>query len=51
MMQVAPAKGTPIDADKFMLQDTAANNALSVITYAQMKAALKTYFDTLYTPL
>jgi hypothetical protein len=51
MMQTAPAKATPIDADKFFLQDTVANNAGSVVTLAQLKAVLKTYFDTLYTPL
>jgi hypothetical protein len=50
-MQTAPAKATPIDADRFFLQDTAANNAGSVVTLAQLKAVLKTYFDTLYTPL
>lgn len=44
----ADAKATPVDADSFGLVDSAASNALKEITWAQIKAALKTYFDTLY---
>jgi hypothetical protein len=51
MMQTAPAKATPIDADKFLVQDTASNNRVAVTTFGELKATLKTYFDTLYTPL
>lgn len=44
----ATAKATPIDADNFGYSDSAASNVLKKFTFANMKAALKTYFDTLY---
>lgn len=44
----AVGKATPIDADEMAVVDTAASNALKKITWANVKATLKTYFDTLY---
>jgi len=43
------AKNPPIDADKAMYRDSTAADALVTSTWAQVKAFLKTYFDTLYT--
>src|SRR5204863_6247548 len=44
----ATGKTTPIDADELGLVDTAASNVLKKLTWANVKATLKTYFDTLY---
>lgn len=46
----ASAKTTPVDADTMPLIDSAASNALKKVTWANIKATLKTYFDTLYAP-
>lgn len=45
----ATAKATPVDADVFGYVDSAASWALKKMTWANLKAALKTYFDTLYS--
>jgi len=45
------AKNPPIDADLVLYQDTAAANNLVKSTWTQIKAFLKTYFDTLYLPI
>lgn len=42
------AKTTPVDADTMPLIDSAASNVLKKVTWANIKATLKTYFDTLY---
>lgn len=42
------AKTTPVDADEVGLIDSAASNVLKKLTWANIKATLKTYFDTLY---
>jgi hypothetical protein len=42
------AKTTPIDADTIPLIDSAASNVLKKVSWANIKATLKTYFDTLY---
>lgn len=44
----ASAKTTPIDADTMPLIDSAAGNVLKKVTWANIKATLKSYFDTLY---
>lgn len=41
-------KTTPVDADTLALIDSAASNVLKKVTWANLKATLKTYFDTLY---
>ena len=42
-------KTTPADADEIGLIDSAASYVLKKLTWANLKATLKTYFDTLYT--
>ena len=44
----ATSKATPVDADSIPLVDSAASNVLKKLTWANVKATLKTYFDTLY---
>lgn len=46
----ATAKTTPVDADTMPINDSAASNALKKVTWANIKATAKTYFDTLYLP-
>lgn len=47
----AVAKTTPVDADTMPLTDSEASSALKKVTWANIKATLKTYFDTLYGAL
>ena len=47
----ATSKTTPIDADELPLVDSAALNVLKKLTWANLKATIKTYTDTLYQPL
>jgi len=47
----ATAKTTPIDADMIGIMDSAASNILKKLSWANIKATLKTYFDTVYVPL
>lgn len=42
------AKTTPVDADYIGLMDSAASNAAKKLSWSNIKATLKTYFDTLY---
>lgn len=42
------AKTTPVDADSAVIVDSAASNAFKRTTFTNIKAFLKTYFDTLY---
>ena len=44
----ADAKATPIDADFVGLVDSADSNILKKLTWANIKATLKAYFDPLY---
>lgn len=46
----AAGKTTPVDADEMPLVDSAASNVLKKLTWANLKATLKTYFDTIYQP-
>jgi hypothetical protein len=44
-------KTTPVDADITELQDSASSFAMKKVTWANIKATLKTYFDGLYNSL
>lgn len=44
----ATVKATPVDADSLGLSDSAASNVIKKLTWANLKASLKSYFDTLY---
>lgn len=44
----ATSKATPVDADELPLVDSAAGNVLAKLTWANLKATLKAYLDTLY---
>lgn len=44
----ATLKATPLDADKFGYSDSAATNVIKYFTWANLKASIKTYCDTLY---
>lgn len=46
----ATVKATPVDADALGLSDSAASGVLKKLTWANLKATLKTYLDTLYEP-
>jgi len=50
-INAATAKTTPVDADLFGIVDSAASNVLKKLSWLNIKATLKTYFDTLYFPL
>ena len=47
----ATEKTTPVDADMVGLMDSAASNILKKLSWANIKATAKTYFDTLYVAL
>lgn len=44
----ASSKTTPVDTDLLGITDSAASNALKSLSWADLKATLKTYFDTIY---
>jgi hypothetical protein len=44
----ATSKSTPVDADELPVSDSAASWAIKKLTWSNIKATLKTYFDTLY---
>ena len=44
----ATAKDTPVDADMIALMDSEATNLLKKFSWANIKAKLKDYFDTIY---
>lgn len=45
----ATAKTTPVDADMVGLMDSEATNVVKKLSWTNIKSALKTYFDTVYT--
>lgn len=47
----ATSKATPVDADELPLADSASSFSLKKLTWANLKATLKTYFDTLYSAI
>jgi hypothetical protein len=47
----ATSKTTPVDADEIPIADSAASFGLKKLTFANLKATLKTYLDTLYVGL
>jgi len=47
----ATAKTTPVDADEVGLIDSAAGNVLKRLTWSNIKATLKSYFDSVTTTL
>jgi len=47
----ATSKTTPVDADELPITDSAAAYILKKLTWANLKATAKTYFDTLYSAL
>jgi hypothetical protein len=47
----ATSKTTPVDADEMPLVDSGASNGLKKLTWANLKATLKTYFDSVTTTL
>lgn len=50
-MSAYTTKSTPIDADLIPLSDSATSFGIKKLTWANLKATLKTYFDTLYFAL
>ena len=47
-IHAATGKTTPVDADELGIADSAASWVLKKLTWANLKATLKTYFDSLY---
>lgn len=47
-LNAATSKATPVDADTFGVIDSAAANVLKKVTWANIKATIKAYFDTIY---
>lgn len=51
IIHAATSKTPPVDADELPLVDSALGFALKKLTWANIKATIKTYFDTLYNPI
>lgn len=47
----APSKATPVDADAFAIADSAAGGLLKKLSWANLKAKLKAYFDAIYADI
>lgn len=47
-IHAASSKTTPVNADEVGIIDTEASNVIKRLTFTNLKAFLKTYFDTLY---
>lgn len=50
-IHAATSKAIPVNADELGLVDSAASNVLKKLTWANVKATLKTYFDTIYAAI
>ncbi len=50
-VHAASSKSTPADNDEIGIIDSAGSWVLKKLTWANLKATLKTYFDSLYMPL
>lgn len=48
---LSPSKATPVDADEFPLHDSVVGYRRNRLTFANLKAILKAYFDSLTTTL
>ena len=49
LIHAATSKTSPVDADEVPITDSATSYALKKLTLTNLKAFLKTYFDTLYS--
>lgn len=47
-LNAGASKTTPVDADTLAMLDSAASNSINKLTWANVKATLKAYFDGLY---
>lgn len=47
----ASTKATPVDADELPLVDSASSNVLAKLTWANLKATIKTYYDAVTSTL
>lgn len=47
-LNAGTSKTTPVDADALLMLDSAASNAIKKLSWANVKATLKSYFDGLY---
>lgn len=48
-IHAAASKATPVDADELGITDSGASFSLKMLTWANLKATLKTYFDGFYS--
>lgn len=51
IIQALTSKATPVDADAFMMSDSAAANGSKKLTWANFKTALKAYLDSFYATI
>lgn len=51
LINTLSSKTTPVDADEFVIRDSADSSASKRLSWANIKATAKTYFDTLYQPV
>jgi len=51
VIHAATGKTTPVDADEIPLIDSAASNVLKKLTWANLKATIKSYYDTVSTTM
>lgn len=49
-VHAATSKATPVDADELALLDSASSFGLKKLTWANLKATTRAFFDTLYDP-